>query len=160
MDPTERIEARLTGPLTFRADPNKVGDADELRMEEDLGVRVLNRDVPLGTGGVRVPLSGIEVGPRGGDGLAPVTAQAQQERLVFDLSPPAGRRHPAKRTQSSSKPLNRGSAELREVLEAVGARPGSRDMTSVLATLDRRGGNAEGEPATQLLQQLREDRLD
>lgn len=154
---TERIEARLTGPLSFRGDPDKVEGADGLRMEESFGVHLLGQDIPLGTGVVRVSLRDVEIGPRGPDALAATRAWATGDKVVFSLDPPAGRRTPPQRTQSRPEPPRAVTDDARAVLDELGATRAQRDMSSALEGLARQcPGN---ESATARLQRLREDRL-
>jgi len=156
---TERIDARLTGPLSFRGDADQVEGIDELRMEQSFGVHLLGRDISLGTGGGRVRLRQVEVGPTGKDGLAPVKAWAKDDRVVFALRPPPGRRQPPLRTQSLAKPPDISAADVQEALKELGAAPAKQDMRSALATIGRQAVKTDEPSATELLHRLRQDRL-
>ena len=95
---SRRVPVKFTGDIQATVDSSATS-ADELYLEQELGVSVFGFDVPLGLGRARFPVEVVETEPASEAGLTSATFRpdVSGRPILFALEPPA-ERTPYKRT--------------------------------------------------------------
>lgn len=142
----QQIEATVSHEITFEVSSDLAVMPDELRLHQTFDLELLDLTIPLGEGVTRLGLRDVR---RCGDST--FRAAVDPPRTTFALSPPPGRRLPARRTQverqvavgpAPSRPpaqdvRRRAKRSLKAVLSVQRPHPIGANDTSTLLDLVR-----------------------
>lgn len=155
---TQRIEARLDGPIEFTA-RDEVDAADELRIHQPFSVTAVATQLDLGTGEARVP---IQPPTRLGDVRSGVRYEAvpRDNEIAFVLTPPAGVVPSGRRTgvlMASSLEPSVHDVDFPRWLAERGGRAPTSSLAAAIAGLSGLTGAASDDPyaASRLLRAAR-----